>query len=219
MNRIVTVLLLVCASLATAGCFPLIFGGAAGGAALVSDRRPADIIATDQRIEWTMGQEIERAVGSDKVHINATSYNRRVLLTGEVTTPEGKAQIDDIASRVHDVRKVYNEVQVGFPSSMESRANDTYITSQVKARMASAQKFNPLVVKVVTENRVVYLMGIVYPREADDATEIARTTQGVQRVVRLFEYAAGGTPPAPSSTPAAEGTTSTPSSAPATPAQ
>ena len=194
MNRFVTVLLLLCASLATAGCFPLVVGGAAGTAALVADRRPADIIATDQRIEWTMGQEIERAVGSNNVHINATSYNRHVLLTGEVTTPEGKAKIDDVASRVHDVRRVYNEVQIGFPSAMDSRANDTYLTSQVKARMAGAQKFNPVHVKVVTEAKTVYLMGIVYPQEADDATEIARNTQGVQRVVRLFEYAAGTKP-------------------------
>src|SRR5690606_33053249 len=119
-RRLAAVLLVLCASVLTAGCFPLVVGGAAGGAALIADRRAPDIIATDQRIEWTMGQQIEKRLG-DQVHINVTSYNRQVLLTGEVTTPEGKAIIDDIASRVIDVRKVYNEVQIGMPSSLDQR--------------------------------------------------------------------------------------------------
>lgn len=186
-RRIATVLLALSASVLATGCFPLVVGGAAGGAALIADRRAPDIIATDQRIEWTMGQEIEGHLGA-RVHLNVTSYNRQVLLTGEVTTPEGKAEIDRIAERVRDVRKVFNEVQVGMPSAMDSRSNDTYITSQVKARMVSAQKFNPIHVKVVTEAKTVYLMGLVTQQEADDATEIARNTSGVQRVVRLFEY-------------------------------
>lgn len=186
-RRLAAVLLILCASVLSAGCFPLVVGGAAGGAALIADRRQPDVVATDQRIEWTMGQEIEKRLG-DKVHINVTSYNRQVLLTGEVTTPEGKAVIDDIASRVHDVRKVYNEVQIGFPSSLEQRSRDTYTTSQVKTRMVNAQKFNPLHVKVVTEAGTVYLLGLVTTQEAEEATELARTTSGVKRVVRLFEY-------------------------------
>jgi osmotically-inducible protein OsmY len=186
-RRIATVLLVLSASVLTTGCFPLVVGGAAGGAAMIADRRQPDILATDQRIEWTMSQEIEGHLGA-RVHINVTSYNRQVLLTGEVTTPEGKAEIDNIAKRVHDVRKVFNEVQVGMPSPMNNRSNDTYITSQVKARMVSAQKFNPIHVKVVTEAKIVYLLGLVTQQEADEATEIARNTSGVQRVVRLFEY-------------------------------
>jgi Predicted periplasmic or secreted lipoprotein len=186
-RRIATVLLVLSASVLTTGCFPLVVGGAASGAAMIADRRQPDTLATDQRIEWTMSQEIEGHLGA-RVHVNVTSYNRQVLLTGEVTTPEGKAEIDNIAKRVHDVRKVFNEVQVGMPSAMNSRSNDTYITSQVKARMVSAQKFNPIHVKVVTEAKTVYLLGLVTQQEADDATEIARNTSGVQRVVRLFEY-------------------------------
>lgn len=186
-RRLAAVLLVLCASVLTVGCFPLVVGGAAGGAALIADRRAPDIIATDQRIEWTMGQQIEKRLG-DQVHINVTSYNRQVLLTGEVTTPEGKAIIDDIASRVIDVRKVYNEVQIGMPSSLDQRSRDTYITSQVKTRFVNQQKFNPLHVKVVTEAGTVYLMGLVTTEEADEATEIARTTNGVKKVVRLFEY-------------------------------
>lgn len=187
MNRVAALLLILATSVLGTGCFPLVVGGAAGTAAVIADRRPADIIATDQRIEWTMGREINKLLGQ-QVHINVTSYNRQVLLTGEVTTAEGKARIDDIASRVHDVRKVYNEVRVGPLSTMGERSNDTYITSQVKARMVNAQKFNPLHVKVVTEAKTVYLMGLVTRQEADEATEIARNTQGVDRVVRLFEY-------------------------------
>lgn len=186
-RRIAIVLLMLSATVLTTGCFPLVVGGAAGGAAMFADRRQPDILATDQRIEWTMSQEIEKRLG-DKVHINVTSYNRQVLLTGEVTTPEGKAEIDSIATRVHDVRKVFNEVRIGFPSPFDQRSNDTYITSQVKGRMVSAQKFNPIHIKVVTEAKTVYLMGLVTQQEAEDATEIARNTSGVQRVVRLFEY-------------------------------
>lgn len=186
-RRTAAVLLVLSASVLSAGCFPLVVGGAAGTAAVISDRRLPDIIATDQRIEWTMGQEIDKRLG-DRVHLNVTSYNRQVLLTGEVTTPEGKAEIDSIAARVRDVRKVYNEVKVGLPSPMDLRSKDTYITSQVKARMVGAQKFNPIHVKVVTEAQTVYLMGLVTQQEADEATEIARTTNGVLKVVRLFEY-------------------------------
>jgi len=186
-RRLAAAIALLCTAVLTAGCFPLLVGGTAGVAVVVADRRPADIMATDERIEWTLSREIQKRLG-DKAHVNVTSYNRQVLLTGEVTTAEGKAIIDDIASRTHDVRKVYNEVQIGIPSSLQSRSRDTYITSQVKARMMNQDKFNPLHVKVVTEARTVYLMGLVTTAEADAATELARTTSGVERVVRLFEY-------------------------------
>lgn len=189
MNRRIAMLLLVLSAAAwSAGCVPLVAGGAAGTAAVIADRRQPDIIATDERIEWTMSQEINKQLGN-RTHINVTSYNRRVLLTGEVTTPEGRAQIDAIAARIHDVRTVDNEMKIGLPSPMDLRARDSYITSQVKARMVGAAKqFNPLHVKVVTEAQTVYLMGLVTHTEADEATEIARNTGSVLKVVRLFEY-------------------------------
>ena len=137
-RRLAAVLLILCASVLSAGCFPLVVGGAAGAGALIADRRQPDIVATDQRIEWTMGQEIEKRVGKDKVHINVTSYNRQVLLTGEVTTPEGKAMIDDIASTYQEPAEVveyYNanrELMAGVESAaLEDQVVD-YILGQAK---------------------------------------------------------------------------------------
>jgi osmotically-inducible protein OsmY len=120
--------------------------------------------------------------------VNVTSYNGIVLLTGEVPTPELKRSIEDIAKSTAKVRTVHDELTVGPVSSIGSRTNDSYITSKVKARFVEANKFAPNHVKVVTERQVVYLMGLVRHAEADAAAQIAATTSGVVRVVKLFEY-------------------------------
>ena len=186
MRQLVTVLAL--ASLPVFyGCAAAVIGGAAAGGYLVGeDRRPAAVLTDDQAIEFRISNRIpEKYPGT---HVNATAYNRLVLLTGEVPTAEAKADIERIAREVPNVRGIYNELQVGPPTAMSSRANDAYLTSIVKTRFVDAQKFSPVHVKVVTENSTVYLMGIVKRSEADAATEIARTARGVRRVVRVFEY-------------------------------
>lgn len=170
-----------------AGCAAVVVGAAAGGAAIAVDRRQPDIIATDERIELTASSRIGDAL-KDKGHVNVTSFNRQVLLTGESTTPELKAEAERIAAAVPDVRGVVNEIVATAPTTLSNRSNDAYLTSQVKARFVGFGKFNPLHVKVVTEAQVVYLMGLVTQQEAADATEIARTTSGVRKVVRVFEY-------------------------------
>jgi osmotically-inducible protein OsmY len=119
--------------------------------------------------------------------VNVTSYNRMVLLTGEVPTEAVKRDVERIAHATTNVRGVTNELAVGTPTTLSSRANDGYITSKVKARFVDAQRFNALHVKVVTENQVVYLLGLVSPQEAKDAIAIARTTEGVKKVVTVFE--------------------------------
>jgi osmotically-inducible protein OsmY len=111
-----------------------------------------------------------------------------VLLTGEAPDAAAKATAEKVAQGVDNVRGVYNELAVGPNSALSARANDTYLTSVVKARFVDAQRFSPVHVKVVTEAGVVYLMGLVTRKEADAASEIARTTRGVHRVVRVFEY-------------------------------
>jgi len=121
-------------------------------------------------------------------HFNVTSFNRMVLLTGEAPDEATRAEMGRIARAVENVRGVYNEIAIAGNSSMSARANDGYLTSKVKARFIDQQKFNPVHVKVVTEANVVYLLGLVKRNEAQDATEIARTTGGVQKVVKLFEY-------------------------------
>jgi osmotically-inducible protein OsmY len=183
------------------GCAPLIVGGAvAGGAMVAVDRRQPDIMATDERIEIQATDRIN-AIFKDKGHINVTSFNRQVLLTGEAATEALKQEAERAAATTPEVKSVTNELVIAPPSELGARSNDTYITSLVKSRFVTAQKFNPVHVKVVTERGTVYLMGLVTKREADDATQIARTTSGVKRVVRVFEYIEPP-PPAPKPAPA-----------------
>jgi osmotically-inducible protein OsmY len=179
---------LACGSILLSGCVPLMIAGAAGGAALVvADRRSVGAQTDDEAIELKMANNIGAGYG-DRVHVNVTSYNGIVLLTGEVPTPELKRSIEDIAKSTAKVRTVHDELAVGPVSSIGSRTNDSYITSKVKARFVEANKFAPNHVKVVTERQVVYLMGLVRHAEADAAAQIAATTSGVVRVVKLFEY-------------------------------
>jgi osmotically-inducible protein OsmY len=153
---------------------------------MADDRRTVGTITEDQGIEIKAANRIGEKFGD--AHINVTSYNRMLLLTGEAADAAAKDQIGKIAGAVENVRSVDNEIRIAGNSSMSARANDSYLTSKVKARFLDAQKFDVVHVKVVTEANTVYLLGLVTRKEAADATEIARTTGGVQRVVRLFEY-------------------------------
>jgi len=190
MTRSLPAFLVLAAAVALAlpGCAPVVVGAAAaGGAAVAVDRRPADVQLADERIEWTAGGRIDDKLKSQG-HVNVTSYNRTVLLTGEATTEALKGEAEKLATAVSEVKSVVNDLVIAPPTSMGTRSNDAYLTSMVKTRMVGDQKFNPLHVKVVTENGVVYLLGLVTRKEADDATHIARHVSGVKRVVRVFEY-------------------------------
>jgi osmotically-inducible protein OsmY len=168
------------------GCFGLAVTGMGTAAVMANDRRTTGTYFEDETIEWKVfGRVREKFPGS---HINATSFNRRVLLTGEVTSEDAKKQVEDTARAIENVKEVTNELQVAGASSVASRGNDVLISSNVKARMVNNGKFSPLHVKVLTEAGVVYLMGLVSPQEGDAAVEIARTTSGVNRVVKVFEY-------------------------------
>ena len=176
------------AAAALPGCIPVMVAGAAGGAAMVAtDRRTAGAQVDDEGIEIKVTAEIERLYG-DRAHVNVTSYNGIVLLTGEVPDQGAWASVGAFAKAQAKVRDVRNELVVGPPTSLSQRSNDSYITSKVKARFIEANKFPPNVVKVVTERGVVYLMGIVSKQEGDAAGEVAATTEGVAKVVKVFEY-------------------------------
>jgi osmotically-inducible protein OsmY len=169
------------------GCAAVALGGAATAGYLVGeDRRTVGTITEDQAIEVKTNSRINGAQPNS--HVNVTSYNRMVLLTGEVQDAAAKAEVEKIARAVENVRGVYNELQVAGNSALSARANDSYVTSKVKARFVDAQRFNPVHVKVVTESGTVYLMGLVKKAEAAEATELARTTSGVMKVVRVFEF-------------------------------
>ena len=171
-----------------AGCFPAAVVGVGAGALMVADRRPSETYIADQGIEMRSKNGINDKYG-DRVHVDVTSYNRTVLITGEVADEPTKADIEAIVTRQPNVKAVQNEIRItaGNPS-MSSRANDALITSKVKARFVDTGKFPANIVKVVTQNGTVYLMGLVTRNEGDMATQIARETSGVMGVVRVFEY-------------------------------
>lgn len=168
------------------GCFTLAATGMASAALMASDRRSAGTYVEDEGIEWKFVQRLQR--DNRGAHVNATSYNRRVLLTGEAPTEDERRRLEEMARGIENVREVINEIVVAGPSSITSRGNDTLITSNVKARMVGAERFSPNHVKVVTEAGTVFLLGLVTMAEADAAVDIARSTSGVNRVVKAFEY-------------------------------
>jgi osmotically-inducible protein OsmY len=169
------------------GCVPAVATGVGAGALMIVDRRNAETYLADEAIEIRALNRINEKFG-DKVHVNVTSYNHKVLLTGEVPDAGLRAELEKAVGGVANVKGVANETTIGPASSFGARSNDTYITSKVKARFIDANKFQANHVKVVTEAGAVFLLGLVTRKEADDAAEIARTTAGVKKVVRVFEY-------------------------------
>ncbi len=172
---------------AAQGCIPVIVGGTGMAVAMASDRRSSGTYVEDEGIEWKANKWINDRLG-DKVHVNATSFNRKLLITGEAFNQESLEEAGRLAAAVDNVREVVNELRVAPTSTFGARSNDSYISSKVKARFVDQKEFHVQQVKVTTEASTVYLMGLVSRREGDAATEIARTTNGVQKVVRVFEY-------------------------------
>jgi osmotically-inducible protein OsmY len=180
-------LLALTAPLLLQGCPALIVGGGAAAVSSLEDRRSTGTQMDDGSIESRASQRIGQGVG-ERAHVNVTAFNRAVLLTGEAWDEATRAEVEKIVAAVGNVRSVTNEVQVSGVSSTGSRANDTALTAKVKGRFLGTKDFNPLHVKVVTEQGVVYLLGLVTEGEAEAATELARTTGGVRKVVKVFEY-------------------------------
>lgn len=164
-----------------------VVAGVGTGAAVSQDRRTSGIFVEDEGIEMKGGRRISEKFGSN-VHVNVTSFNRNVLLTGEVPSETVKKEIANLVTGVENVRNITNEIAVGEISSFMSRSNDALITSKVKGRFMDAGKFQINHVKVVTENGVVYLLGLVNRQEAQSAADIASSTGGVNKVVKVFEY-------------------------------
>jgi osmotically-inducible protein OsmY len=168
------------------GCFAAVATGVGAGALMLADRRPAETYVTDQGIELRAADRIRENFGR-KVRVSAISYDRNVLLVGEVPDEATKATVEKLISSVPNVKAISNELQIGPARSLAGESNDTYITTKVKARFVDANSFAANHVKVVTEAGVVYLLGLVTQREAQAAVDIARTTAGVKKVVRVFE--------------------------------
>ena len=174
------------------GCAAVVVGaGAAAGYSAYEDRRSTGTQFEDQRIENRASSAIDQIWGF-KVHVNVTSYNRQVLITGEVPDATTRDEVEKLIATAPGVRTLANELTIGPQTSLAARTGDTIVTSNVKARFLGAKNFNPAHVKVVTEAGVVYLLGMVTEVEANAASEIARTTDGVKKVVKVFEYCKSG---------------------------
>jgi len=184
-----TLSLILSATLITqfTACVPVVVGGAAAGGAMAADRRTSGIYIEDENIELKALKLMETNLG-EHAHVNVTSYNRNVLLTGEVPTAESKTKAESLVKEITNIRNMTNEIAISPKSSIGSRSNDSYLTSKIKTKFVTENKFPANYVKVVTENSVVYLIGIVTQAEADAAAEIARNTSGVTKVVKVFEY-------------------------------
>ncbi len=173
-------------SAALSGCAPLVLGGAMVTGVVATDRRTAGTQLEDEGIELKVAAAVRQTLG-ERVHLNVTSFNRQVLLTGEARTEADKAQVERLARSQENVRLVVNDLEVTLPSTLTQRSRDTVITSKVKAAFLDAKDLQFNAIKVVTERSVVYLMGRVTAREAKRATDIARGIGGVAKVVRVFE--------------------------------
>ena len=185
---IAAAILVATTGLSVTGCAPVIVAAGVGaGALVVVDRRSTGAQVDDEAIEL----KVTATAGSrwdSRVHLNVTSYNGNVLLTGEAPTAAVRDEIERLAKTTDRVRTVTNEIVTGPDAGLGARTNDSYITSKVKARFIEARKFDANRVKVVTERSVVYLMGIVTRAEAVEAAQVAASTSDVVRVVRVFEY-------------------------------
>ena len=191
-NRVLALSILLGGAIINSGCAPLVIGGVAATTATVAhDRRTAGSMIEDDAIKLRVGNAIydEKSLNENS-HINVTTFNGIVLLSGETPTETFRNRADEIARAQEKVRRVYNELVIAAPSSMMTRSSDSWLTTKVKGSLVGLdiQGFDPTRVKVTTENGTVFLMGLVYHHEADAAVDATRKVGGVQRVVKLFEY-------------------------------
>lgn len=170
-------------------CAAVVVTGAATGATIAHDRRTPGTFIEDETIELKAIQAFytDKEI-HEQAHLNATSFNLVVLLTGEATTEELRQRIVEKVRNIPKVTHVYNEITIAAPSSLISRSSDTVITTKVKSKLLSDERTPGTRIKIVTENGTVYLIGLLRHAEAEYATEIARHTRGVQKVVKLFQY-------------------------------
>lgn len=177
-------------SLGLQGCAPVLVGAGATGALIATDRRTTGTVIDDNSITITAEHALIGESTLEGGHINVTTYNGRVLLTGEVPHDAMRKEAERIVRQDGRVKDIHNELAISAPSSIVARTSDTLISARIKAALVGLdiEGFNPTDVSVTTERGIVYLMGFVTQAEGDAVTEVVRTTSGVQKVVRIFEY-------------------------------
>ncbi|MFL6671854.1 MAG: BON domain-containing protein [Massilia sp.] len=179
----------LCAALlaSLSGCVEMIVGSAVMGAVATADRRTLGAQTEDKAIAVKAEIQVQKIAGENG-HVNVTSYNRKVLLTGEVKDEASKAAVEREVRAIANVESVINELEIAGPSSYTARSSDTLVTAKVKASLIDKKTVSAVSFKVVTERGTVYLMGIVTQREGNIAAQVAQGVSGVQRVVKIFEY-------------------------------
>jgi osmotically-inducible protein OsmY len=189
MSKVKLLIILIMPVILLQGCATAVVTGAATGAAVIHDRRTTGSVIDDQGIEF----KVSAALFSNKSiynqsHINVTSYNGTVLLTGETPNEDLKQQVSAQVKNIPKVGRIHNELLIAAPSALPSRSSDAWITSKIKAKLTTNEHVDPFYIKVVTEHGIVYLMGLVSHAEADTAVNIVTQSAGVQRVIKIFEY-------------------------------
>lgn len=187
MKKLLLVAALGLSALPMTGCAPLVVAGAGAGVLMAEDRRTTGTYLIDEEIELKAGSRIRESYG-ENTHVNVTSFNRLVLLTGEVPDTATRTKVEELVRSVPNVANIQNELVVGPVGKFLARSNDGYITAKVKTRFLDDKRFSANHVKVVTEARTVFLMGLVTREEGNAAAEIAARTGGVSKVVKVFEY-------------------------------
>lgn len=188
-NKLSLIIILLLTINITTSCAPLMIAGVATGATVLTDRRTTGTYIEDQAIEFKAAQYFrDNQTIAEQSNVYITSYNERVLLTGYASSNYIKNQIEDAIKNIPKVKTIYNEIKIAKLDKFKYSSYDTWITTKIKTRLTGNSKVSPLDIKVHTNNSEVYLMGLVDPAEAEAATNIARTTNGVTKVVKLFEY-------------------------------
>jgi osmotically-inducible protein OsmY len=178
--------LMMLLSLGLSACAPVMLAGFAGTAMVASDRRTSGAQLEDETIELRGSARIRDALG-ERAHVNIASYNRQVLLTGEVATERDKQIVEGLLEKLENVKAVVNELSIMQPASLSSRSNDLLLSAKVKASLVDSRDLFANSFKVVAERGTVYVMGRITQREATSATNVIRNVNGVNKVVRLFE--------------------------------
>lgn len=172
------------------GCAAVVAGTAATGVVVAQDRRTTGTIVDDKSIELKSVQSIHNSLNNEErnTNVSVVSYNNRVLLIGQAPSDAIKSKVEEAVRRAASAKQLHNEIQIAAPTSLLTRSSDSLITTKIKSAMLLNKNLNPTRVKVVTEDGVVYLLGIVRPEEEELAVDIARHTKGVKKVVKIFEY-------------------------------
>jgi osmotically-inducible protein OsmY len=189
MSKLKFALILLLPLIVLQGCATAVVTGAATGASIAHDRRSTGAVIDDQGIEFKASYALyQNKEIYDQSHINVTSYNGVVLITGETPSETLKQQVSAEIKAINKVKRIHNELIIAAPSSLPSRSSDAWITSKIKAKLTTEEGIDPFYVKVVTEHGIVYLMGILSHAEADKAVSLVTKAAGVQRVIKIFEY-------------------------------